>query len=466
MSYFAWGCFRYFESGPAVWLTRRQQVHLGIGEDQAVGEQLREVAHDPLAGAGMLRAKAFEVAQRDLVGSRRHVGQDVSGATQFQQRHLAEWHPGRQRRKANAVGQGDVDDAAAQEEQRGGGIAGGNDLFAGLIGLDAAKRRQIDQFLVRQSRQQRLFGQFGRFEKIDRPAMAIDHLVFGPFDRGNRTAVPREQIDQWIGEGLIDYLGTSDDVRPSIGQADCIVLPSYREGLPRSLLEGSAMGKPLIATRVPGVRDVVADGETGLLCEVRSARSLADAMLIMRRLPEDARKSMGLAGRRKINEGITVPNPSFQIATFGMPRETLSDDCEPMTNPKLKAMLVTEDVGPIRVSMLRPAVESMRNVFEKIKATDADLYARIATAGALCVRRIRGSQNSVSSHSFGLAVDLNIDGVLDTLGDGRTQLGLTILADFFQAEGWFWGAAFSREDSMHFEVSREMITKWRADGKI
>ncbi len=175
---------------------------------------------------------------------------------------------------------------------------------------------------------------------------------------------------------------------------------------------------------------------------------------------------VNLAGRRTNNEGITVPNPSFQISMFGMPRETLSDDCEPMTNPKLKAMLVTEDVGPIRVSMLRPAVDSMRNVFEKIKAVDADLYARIATAGALCVRRIRGSQNSVSSHSFGLAVDLNIDGVLDTLGDGRTQLGLTIIADFFQAEGWFWGASFSREDSMHFEVSREMITKWREEGRI
>jgi D-alanyl-D-alanine carboxypeptidase len=175
---------------------------------------------------------------------------------------------------------------------------------------------------------------------------------------------------------------------------------------------------------------------------------------------------VNLAGRRTNNEGITVPSPSFQIEKFGMPRESLSDDCEPMTNPKLKALLVTEDVGPIRVSMLKPAVDSMRSVFEKIKATDADLYNRINTAGALCVRRIRGSQNSVSSHSFGLAVDLNIDGALDTLGDGRTQLGLTIIADFFQAEGWFWGASFSREDSMHFEVSREMITKWREEGRI
>lgn len=175
---------------------------------------------------------------------------------------------------------------------------------------------------------------------------------------------------------------------------------------------------------------------------------------------------VSLAGRRTNNEGINVSSPSFLLEKFGPPREVLSDDCEPMTNPVLKEMLVTEDVGPIRVSMLRPAVESMRAVFEKIKAVDPDLYARISTAGALCVRRIRGSQNSVSTHAFGLAVDLNIDGVLDTLGDGQTQLGLTILADFFQAEGWFWGASFSREDSMHFEVSREMIEKWRGEGRI
>jgi hypothetical protein len=173
-----------------------------------------------------------------------------------------------------------------------------------------------------------------------------------------------------------------------------------------------------------------------------------------------------IAGRRKINDGINVSSPSFLREMFGMPREELSDDCEPMTNPKLKELLVLADVGPIRVNMLRPAVESLTRVFERVRKTDVDLYNRISTAGALCVRRIRGSQNSVSTHAFGLAVDLNIDGVLDTLGDGKTQLGLTILSDFFQEEGWFWGAAFGREDSMHFEVSKQMIERWRSAGEI
>ena len=82
------------------------------------------------------------------------------------------------------------------------------------------------------------------------------------------------------------------------------------------------------------------------------------------------------------------------------------------------------------------------------------------------MRRIRGTQNRLSTHSYGLAVALNIDGHLATLGDGRTQLGLTILADFFHAEGWVWGAGFGREDSMHFEISRRQLDEWLDAGLL
>ena len=173
-----------------------------------------------------------------------------------------------------------------------------------------------------------------------------------------------------------------------------------------------------------------------------------------------------VADRRNLNQGLTVPTPSFLIEKLGRPRETLSDDCESMQNERLAALLTTRQVGPIQVTMLEPALESLDRIFATIQSVDPDLYARINTAGALCVRRIRGSVSSVSTHSFGLAVDINIDGVLDTLGDGRTQLGLTILSDFFNAEGWVWGAAYSREDSMHFEVSREKVEEWVAAGKL
>ena len=126
--------------------------------------------------------------------------------------------------------------------------------------------------------------------------------ILGPVGVNNRTAVPSAALERWRAESLVEYLGESDDVRIAIDQADCIVLPSYREGLPRSLLEGAAMGKPLIATDVPGCRDVVVDGETGYLCEVRSADSLAAAMMKMLETPAGARRTMGERGRRKVEQ--------------------------------------------------------------------------------------------------------------------------------------------------------------------
>ena len=124
--------------------------------------------------------------------------------------------------------------------------------------------------------------------------------LLGFLDVANRTAVPRSAVEAWAAEGLIDYLGESDDVRPHIALAGCIVLPSYREGLPRTLLEGAAMAKPLIATDVPGCRQVVDHEVNGLLCAVRDARSLADAMLAMIRMTPEERRAMGAAGRLKV----------------------------------------------------------------------------------------------------------------------------------------------------------------------
>ena len=79
---------------------------------------------------GCCFAKTFEFAERHLEGGGGRVGEHIGGADRFQQRHFAERHAGRQRRQPDAVGQGDMDHAAAEKEQRGGGIAGGDDLFA------------------------------------------------------------------------------------------------------------------------------------------------------------------------------------------------------------------------------------------------------------------------------------------------------------------------------------------------
>lgn len=122
--------------------------------------------------------------------------------------------------------------------------------------------------------------------------------ILGALDAENRTAIDRETLAAWLEEGVVEHLGQAADVRPAIAAADCVVLPSYREGMPRALLEGAALAKPLIATRVPGCVEIAREGVNALLCEARDAASLADAMRRMIALPADQRRAMGEAGRR------------------------------------------------------------------------------------------------------------------------------------------------------------------------
>lgn len=142
------------------------------------------------------------------------------------------------------------------------------------------------------------FVEAARLVKREHPTARFQLLGFA--DADNRTAVSRDQLDAWVAEGLVEYLGATDDVRPFLRAADCVVLPSYREGLPRSLLEAAAMGKPLIATDVPGCREIVSDGNNGFLCAARDPSSLATAIRKLLTLPTDARAEMGKKSREMV----------------------------------------------------------------------------------------------------------------------------------------------------------------------
>jgi glycosyltransferase involved in cell wall biosynthesis len=124
--------------------------------------------------------------------------------------------------------------------------------------------------------------------------------LLGAVGVANPTAIPAAQLQRWVDAGTVEYLGEADDVRPFIAAADCVVLPSYREGTARVLLEAAAMSRPVVATDVPGCRDPVVDGQTGLLCAARSAEALADALAAMAALSSDARAKMGEAGRARV----------------------------------------------------------------------------------------------------------------------------------------------------------------------
>jgi glycosyltransferase involved in cell wall biosynthesis len=124
--------------------------------------------------------------------------------------------------------------------------------------------------------------------------------VLGFIDYRNPTAISMDEVRGWEAEGIIRYLGSVDDVTPHLTEATCVVLPSYREGCPRSLLEAASMSIPLIATDVPGCRQVVEDGVNGFLCRPYDAGNLAEKMTNMFYLRDVERRQMGAAGRVKM----------------------------------------------------------------------------------------------------------------------------------------------------------------------
>lgn len=126
----------------------------------------------------------------------------------------------------------------------------------------------------------------------------IDFLLAGNPDPGNPASVPEANVKEWVEEGLIEWLGHVDDMQTLFASVDAVVLPSYREGLPKTLIEAAACALPLITTDVPGCREVVTDKVNGLLVPARDAEALADAIACL----QDDRKlatRLGLAAREK-----------------------------------------------------------------------------------------------------------------------------------------------------------------------
>lgn len=125
--------------------------------------------------------------------------------------------------------------------------------------------------------------------------------LVGPVDAGNRSGISDEELARWNAEGHVEYLGFSGDVREHVRSATAVVLPSYyREGVPRSLLEAAAMARPIIAANARGSRQIVEHGVNGLLCEPRSAQSLAEAMKQLGLMSDKEREGFGRAGRAKV----------------------------------------------------------------------------------------------------------------------------------------------------------------------
>jgi len=174
-----------------------------------------------------------------------------------------------------------------------------------------------------------------------------------------------------------------------------------------------------------------------------------------------------------INPGVSAADHATMLRLLGRPGE-LTENCSPVTSQRLLGLVVSGvDVGPFRVTGLRPAVEALERVLVEVREKEPALFAALGTEGMLCCRRVRRApplppSTHFSNHSWGTAIDITIDGALDPRDDGKTMAGLLMLHPFFNRERFYWGAGFggSSEDAMHFEASDELVREWSRQGLL
>lgn len=134
-----------------------------------------------------------------------------------------------------------------------------------------------------------------------------EFILAGNVDMGNKAGIPEAQLLEWNQEGAVNWIGFQKDMVDQIRKSHIIVLPSYREGLPKSLIETCAIGRPIITTNVPGCREVVKEGVNGFFVEKNAIKTLAASM---ERLINDPvlRVKMGKAGRKKAEAEFSIEN--------------------------------------------------------------------------------------------------------------------------------------------------------------
>jgi len=147
--------------------------------------------------------------------------------------------------------------------------------------------------------------------KIKSKYPEVQFNILGFLDVDNPSAISRTEMQAWHQEGVVKYLGSTDDVRDFIAESDCIVFPSYyREGVPRVLLEAASMAKPVITSDSTGCREAVDDGSTGFLSIPRNVPDLVNKMEKMINLKPAQRRLMGKKAREKMlhefNEKIVI----------------------------------------------------------------------------------------------------------------------------------------------------------------
>ena len=139
-------------------------------------------------------------------------------------------------------------------------------------------------------------------EEVNKSHPDIIFQLLGPLGVENRSAISKKEMDYLTRSKYIEYLGETDNVKDFIKNSDCVILPSYREGTSRVLLEAAAIGRPLIASNVTGCKEIIDHGVNGYLCKSKNSNDLAKKIIKFLNLSNEQKKEMGLNGRKKVEE--------------------------------------------------------------------------------------------------------------------------------------------------------------------
>ena len=154
------------------------------------------------------------------------------------------------------------------------------------------------------------------FQALNKHESISELVLCGFVDSDNISAISNHELQSWSKISGVEWVGSSNNIEIIMAKADCIVLPSYREGMPKTLLEAGSMGLPAIATNVPGCRNIITDNFNGILCEPYSSTSLKHAMEKIIRLDKNKLSTMGNNARsrvlEKFDETIVIKN-FFQV---------------------------------------------------------------------------------------------------------------------------------------------------------
>lgn len=168
----------------------------------------------------------------------------------------------------------------------------------------------------------------------------------------------------------------------------------------------------------------------------------------------------------EVNKGLSPARNAINTALLGLPVGHFTSQPQEPTDPEFCQRIGTAEIGPIAVTGLTLAFHPLRNIMAEISAEQPEIYRRLGCSEMLSCRFVKGSSTIISNHSWGIALDLTVDGKMATDGQDDVMEVLSQIGPIFNRNGFYWGISFGLADALHFEASDQLLRSWAGAGLI